>query len=1379
MEPTDPSVDKAGKHALDLLSKITLHLQGMIYQFRMKSDKSTSIPFSSPQIKELFALNPDDVKDDASALLTRIDPRDYDRFILAGRQSAQQLSAWQCEFRVHLPDGRVRWLFGNSTPELEPDGSILWTGYIKDITENKQLKEAAIMGGIALHAKLGSIPDLLFESDEHGICLLVHSASQELLAASPNAFMGEPIHEFLPSQACEAILAAIQEAKQHGRSQDKHFSLEILQGKRWFELSVVNNVKDDDAHTYVVLVRDVTEQKKTQEKLRIDAYAFRAISQGVLVADANRKIVAVNDAFTRITGYLLSDLQEQHLDFLYSAHTNADALLEIQQLLTQNLSFSGEVISYHKEGNPFLNELTITPVLDEYNAASNFVCVIRDITEQNALHNAIEESRYLLVTVIDAAPSRIFWKDKHSRYLGCNKAFALEMGLSDPSEIYGKSDEDFFPSAHAEKFRQDDAAIMAAGVPKLFYEEEVTNGQGKHDWALKSKVPLSNARNEIIGLLGVFDIITERKQEQEKLRKTQHALLESSERYVDLYEFAPIGYLTVNEQGMVSEANWKARSILGIKRKELGKERFARYVAQQDKKYWQSQFAALKALQEGAELAFEIGLADEETGTHVDVKLTCVRTHVTEDHAMVRMTLFDITASKQADFELRQKEAYQRSLLDNFPFMVWLKDKDSQFLTVNEAFLHACGADTLEQVIGKTDSDFWPPDLADSYRSQDKAVMISREPKTLDAIIEVEGNRLWFEAYKSPVIVEDKVVGTVGFARDISNRRRISNYEQFRSRMLELVVREENLQVLLDSIVAGIEQLNPSMFCLIAMLAENGKQLTVVSALSLPEGFVDALEGMKIGMGMGSIGTAAFIKKRVIVEDVMTHPYWTKNREIAQKYGIGSSWAEPIIGAKGNVLGAFGIYHHEAHAPDEYDMILIEQSARLISIALERSESISKIAHLAYYDDVTGLPNRRFLFEQLKRSMAMNLESGANSALMYLDLDQFKTVNDSRGHDIGDMLLVEVANRLRANLQAADTIARVGGDEFVVLVENLSSELIEAAKQVEIVADRILKVLNKPFTIAKQKHHSSASVGITLFGQQKMDAEDVLQQSDIAMFQAKKAGRNTFRFFDPKMQANITALVGLETELRKAINECQLKLYYQVQVDHLGQPFGAEALIRWLHPERGMISPAEFIPLAEESGLIIPIGTWVLDTACAQIKAWQADPNTRELTLSVNISAKQFRQVDFVQQVKASIQKHGIDAMHLRLELTESMLLENVEETVEYMNALGQVGVQFSLDDFGTGYSSLQYLKRLPLYQLKIDQSFVRDIVTDSHDRTIVRTIIAMAQSMYIGVIAEGVETHEQRELLLTNGCRRYQGYFFGKPLPIEQFNAILKLSKQ
>lgn len=1377
MGPTDQDAVKAGEHALNLLSKITQHLQGMIYQFRLTPNQATSIPFASHHIEELFGLTPEQVKDDATELLNRIDPRDYERFIESGQQSAEQLSPWQCEFRVRYDNHSVRWLFGNSSPELEPDGSVLWTGYIKDITENKQLQQSAIMGGIALHANLGSIPDLLFESDEMGICQSVHSASQELLAGSPHAFIGEPLQVFLPKRACQAVLEAIQEAKQEGRSQGKQFGLDLLKGKRWFELSVVQNNKEDLKRTFVVLVRDVTEQKKAQDKLRIDAYAFRAISQGVLVADSQRGIVAVNDAFTRITGYTSDDILGKDFEFLYSAHANTNTLSEIQQLLAQNLAYSGEVITYHKDGNPFLNEITVTPVVDEQNIANNFVCVIRDITEQNALHSAIEESRYLLLTVIDAAPSRIFWKDKQSRYLGCNKAFAQDMGLQDPADIFGKTDDDFFPPAFANKFKQDDADIMAAAEPKLFYEEEVLNSQGKRDWALKSKVPLRNANQYIIGLLGVFDIITERKEEQANLRKTQQALIESNERYMDLYEFAPVGYLTVNENGMVSEANWKARSILGIKRKDLGKERFARFVAQDQKKYWQSQFALMKDLQEGGEQEFELTLINEAANTQAEVKLSCVCSHAMENQSMVRITLFDISAMKQADFELRQKEAYQRSLLDNFPFMVWLKDKESRFLTVNQAFLHACGASSLEQVVGKTDLDFWTPDLADMYRKQDKAVMLGREPKTVDEIIEVEGNRLWFETYKSPVIVGDKVVGTVGFARDISDQRRMSNYEQFRSHMLELVVREENLQVVLDSIVSGLEQINPAMFCLIALLDEKTKQLHIASALSLPDGFVKALDGMKIGMGVGSLGTAAFTKQRVIIEDVTTHPYASKKRDIANQYGIGSSWAEPIIGSKGNVLGTFGIYHQSAKTPDEFDITLIEQSARLISIALERHESISKIAHLAYYDDVTGLPNRRFLFEHLKRSMASDRVSGNNSALMYLDLDQFKTINDSRGHDVGDMVLLEVANRLRANLHAADTIARVGGDEFVILLEGLSGELVEAVKQIEMVIARVLKALNKPFSISKQKYHISASVGITLFGQSKLDGEEILQQADIAMFQAKKAGRNTYRFFDPKMQDNITALVGLESELRNALTEHQLVLYYQVQVDHLGQPFGAEALIRWVHPTRGMVSPADFIPLAEETGLILPIGAWVMESACAQIKAWQSQVSTRELTLSVNISAKQFRQPDFVQQVKQCIEKYGIDPMYLRLELTESMLLEDVEQTVEYMNTLGQMGVQFSLDDFGTGYSSLQYLKRLPLYQLKIDQSFVRDIVTDSHDRTIVRTIIAMAQSMYIGVIAEGVETLEQRELLLTNGCRRYQGFYFGKPMPIEQFNAQLSSS--
>jgi diguanylate cyclase (GGDEF)-like protein/PAS domain S-box-containing protein len=434
------------------------------------------------------------------------------------------------------------------------------------------------------------------------------------------------------------------------------------------------------------------------------------------------------------------------------------------------------------------------------------------------------------------------------------------------------------------------------------------------------------------------------------------------------------------------------------------------------------------------------------------------------------------------------------------------------------------------------------------------------------------------------------------------------------------------------------------------------------------------------------------------------------------------------------------------------------------------------IQHLAFYDQLTGLSNRRLLIDRLRQALAANARSGKEGALLFLDLDNFKSLNDTLGHDFGDLLLQQVAQRLRSCVRDGDTVARFGGDEFVVLLEDLSAEALDAAAQAEAVCNKIFLALNRPYDLGGREYRNSPSIGVTLFRHHEEAVEELLKQADIAMYQAKKAGRNTARFFDPQMQGAVTHRAALESELHRAIERRQLSLHYQVQVDDRGAPIGAEVLIRWSHPERGLVPPAYFIPLAEETGLILPIGQWVLSSACAQLKAWSQDPATRHLDLCVNISAKQFRQEDFVTQVEDAVRSQGIDARRLKLELTESMLLENIEETIATMNALKNVGVRFSLDDFGTGYSSLQYLKRLPLDQLKIDQSFVRDLAKDDNDKVIVRTIIAMAQSLNFDVIAEGVETQEQRDLLLSRGCLRFQGFLFGKPVPIDQFRAQLKV---
>jgi diguanylate cyclase (GGDEF)-like protein/PAS domain S-box-containing protein len=462
-------------------------------------------------------------------------------------------------------------------------------------------------------------------------------------------------------------------------------------------------------------------------------------------------------------------------------------------------------------------------------------------------------------------------------------------------------------------------------------------------------------------------------------------------------------------------------------------------------------------------------------------------------------------------------------------------------------------------------------------------------------------------------------------------------------------------------------------------------------------------------------------------------------------------------------------------APSRDSSGAIAGGVAIVQDITQHRAAAEEIKNLAFFDPLTNLPNRRLLMDRLHQALASSSRSGHQGALLFIDLDNFKNLNDTLGHDIGDLLLQQVAIRLESCVRAGDTVARLGGDEFVVMLEALSEKSDEAAAHTEHIGEKILSTLNQPYQLATHTYRNSPSIGITLFKNHNCALEELMKQADIAMYQSKKAGRNTLRFFDPIMQDAINARAELEGELRIALDLGQFQLYYQIQVNQTLDAVGAEALIRWQHPKRGLVSPAHFIPLAEDTDLIFPIGLWVLDQACAQIKAWQDDPLTRHLTLAVNVSAKQFRQADFVDQVTRATRRHGISPDRLKLELTESLLLENIEETISTMNALKIIGVRFSLDDFGTGYSSLQYLKLLPLDQLKIDQSFVRDIAEDASDRAIVRTIIAMAKSLNLKVIAEGVETEVQQSLLRNKGCSHVQGYLFGKPVPIEQFELELK----
>jgi len=441
----------------------------------------------------------------------------------------------------------------------------------------------------------------------------------------------------------------------------------------------------------------------------------------------------------------------------------------------------------------------------------------------------------------------------------------------------------------------------------------------------------------------------------------------------------------------------------------------------------------------------------------------------------------------------------------------------------------------------------------------------------------------------------------------------------------------------------------------------------------------------------------------------------------------------------------------------------------------ERKAADEQIAFLAYHDTLTGLPNRLLLLDRLKQSLAASARSGRYGALFLFDLDNFKTLNDTLGHDKGDLLLQQVAQRLLTCVREGDTVARLGGDEFVVMLDSLSESSEETATQAETVGVKMLAALNQPYLIASNKIRSTPSIGVTLFGGHQNELDELLKQADLAMYQSKTAGRNTLHFFDPKTQALVTDRATLEADLREGLRQQQFAIYYQAQVVGDGRLIGAEALVRWQHPQRGLVLPAEFIPMAEETGLILPLGHWVLETACAQLVQWAAQPNTAHLTLAVNVSASQLHQTDFVDQVLGVIGSTGANPHRLKLELTESLLVSNVETIIAKMNALKAHGVGFALDDFGTGYSSLSYLKRLPLDLLKIDQSFVMDILIDPNDAAIARMVIALAESLGLAVIAEGVEIDAQKDFLARLGCHAYQGYLFGRPLPLDKFEEFVK----
>ncbi|WP_049750230.1 putative bifunctional diguanylate cyclase/phosphodiesterase [Thiobacillus denitrificans] len=701
--------------------------------------------------------------------------------------------------------------------------------------------------------------------------------------------------------------------------------------------------------------------------------------------------------------------------------------------------------------------------------------------------------------------------------------------------------------------------------------------------------------------------------------------------------------------------------------------------------------------------------------------------------AMLRqgMLLREHAQLKIVTRNLEESERQKNLILHTLPDLVWLKDADGVYQMCNPAFERFTGR-TEAEMRGKTDFDIVGPELARKFRNEDAQAMLADHPLTsMHALQAVDGRDVQIESVKTTLRDRDRrVLGILGIARDVTERQRAS--EQLA--LVNFALNHVKEAALLADENAQFHYVNDEACRSLGWTPEELLRLKVTD----------------IDRDLTGRGQWRALWEQIKVLNSMTIEGHYKTRS-GRTFPVEVSVNYFVYGGREYVLS-------------------------LVRDVTERKEVEAQIRSLAYFDSLTGLPNRRLLLDRLNQARLSSERTREYGALMILDLDRFKTLNDTQGHDVGDRLLIDVARRLTASVRQNDTVCRLGGDEFVVVLEGFGSDEDQAVTQAEAIAEKVRAALNQPYSLSGNgsRFHSTTSVGLTLFCGHDATADMLLKQADVALYQAKDAGRNLVRFFNPAMQAAIDTRMAMEAALRQALERDEFHVYYQPQVDQRERVIGAEALLRWRPQGNEAISPLEFIPLAEETGLILPIGKWVLDVACAQLKAWESDPRAAHLKIAVNVSARQFHEPDFVATVQDSLARSGVDPTRLQLELTESVVLEKIETVVSRMEELNALGVSFCLDDFGTGYSSLSYLKRLPLDQVKIDQSFVRDVVDDSNDAAIVQAIMAMSRSLGLNVIAEGVETHAQRDFL-AGKCLGYQGFLFCEPIPIEQWERVLK----
>jgi diguanylate cyclase (GGDEF)-like protein/PAS domain S-box-containing protein len=816
-----------------------------------------------------------------------------------------------------------------------------------------------------------------------------------------------------------------------------------------------------------------------------------------------------------------------------------------------------------------------------------------------------------------------------------------------------------------------------------------------------------------------------------------------------LFDISPDGILITDAKGVICRANPRSVEMFGYTPAEffsmpfdsLLPERFRIHHPSHRRRYT----AQPTAREMGGALCL-FGLRKDGTEFPVDIMLKPIET---ASGTGVMSFVRDMTEQRAAQESARRTDQQFRSVVESISdYAIYLLDKDGHVRAWNPGAVRMKGF-SEEQALGLHFSHFF------TQEDQERGIpaKLLRQAAIRGQVADEgwrarnDGTRFWADSTLVAVQgIPGEITGYAAVTRDATERKRAED-----ARTVQFSVeREANSKALRAS-----EERYRNVF-------HTSPEAVSISRMS---------DGGIVDINQAFLNMTGYSREEVIGRTTTELRLWLHSRDR---------------------LRLIDLLRHKSDCQDlefqfrrknkevfwaRLSATLVESDGAPSILAFARDISEAKVAEekiwgLAFYDPLTGLANRRLLIERLTRCTNSTARTHRKRAVLFIDLDDFKALNDTLGHHVGDLMLQEVARRLVNCIRETDIVGRMGGDEFVVILEDLSEASEHAASQAKSVAEKILAAIALPYMLNGHDCRSASSIGITVFGDHDKDVNEVVKQADIAMYQAKETGRNTVRFFASELEAAVNARASAEDDIRQAIQKNQFVLYYQPQVDS-GVVIGAEALLRWDHPVRGIVLPDEFIPLAEKTGLILFLGNWALESACTQIATWASNMETSCLTISVNISVKQMRHPGFVEHVLASLEHTGANPNRLRLELTESMFVENFEEIIAKMKLLKAYGLRFSVDDFGTGYSSLSYLKRLPIDELKIERSFVHDIATDVNSGAIAESLILLSRALGLSVIAEGVETEAQRDYLARLGCSSYQGWLFSRPLPINEFQSL------